>query len=42
VYHALKGDRHWDLDELHQKYDPIVRFGPNHISINDAQALEPI
>ncbi|KAI9041924.1 cytochrome P450 [Aspergillus affinis] len=42
VYHALRSDRHADLYRLHQQYGPIVRFGPNHISIKDVRALEPI
>ncbi|KAI9040037.1 cytochrome P450 [Aspergillus affinis] len=27
---------------LHQQYGPIVRFGPNHISIKHVKALKPI
>jgi cytochrome P450 len=42
VYYAHKGTQHQKLYQLHQQYGTIVRFGPNHISINDASALEPI
>ncbi|MCJ1311263.1 hypothetical protein MMC25_004934 [Agyrium rufum] len=42
VYHAFKGDRHTDFLTLHKKYGSIVRFGPNHISINKAGVLEQI
>ena len=42
MYHAFKADRHADLYALHQRHGPVVRFGPNHISINSASALEDI
>ena len=42
LYHALKCDRHSDFLALHRKHGHIVRFGPNHISINKASVLEQI
>ncbi|KAB8270076.1 cytochrome P450 [Aspergillus minisclerotigenes] len=42
VYQAFRSNRHADLYNLHKRYGKIVRYGPNHISINDPQALEPI
>ncbi|KAJ5797590.1 benzoate 4-monooxygenase cytochrome P450 [Penicillium pulvis] len=42
VVHALRGDRHEDLYQLHQRYGRIVRIGPNRVTILDAEALEPI
>ncbi|OJZ84538.1 hypothetical protein ASPFODRAFT_48592 [Aspergillus luchuensis CBS 106.47] len=42
VVHAIRGDRHEDLYRLHQRYGPVVRIGPQRVSILDARALEPI
>ena len=42
VWHAIRGTRHSDLYRLHQKYGDFVRWGPNSISINNVDALEPI
>ncbi|KAE8396217.1 cytochrome P450 [Aspergillus alliaceus] len=42
IYQAFKSNRHADLYRLHKRHGRIVRYGPNHISINDAQALEAI
>lgn len=42
VVHALRGDRHEDLYQLHQRHGRIVRIGPNRLTILDAEALEPI
>ncbi|KAL8788329.1 MAG: hypothetical protein Q9213_001726 [Squamulea squamosa] len=42
VYHLFIGDRHIDFYNLHRKYGPIVRFGPNRISINTSTALHSI
>lgn len=39
---AAGGKRHEYLKELHDTYGPFVRFGPNHISILDAEAIRPI
>lgn len=42
LYHAYKGDRHLEFWRLHQKYGPIVRFGPNAVSFNSNTALKDI
>ncbi|KAL8909086.1 MAG: hypothetical protein Q9207_000420 [Kuettlingeria erythrocarpa] len=42
IYHQFIGDRHIDFYNLHKRYGPIVRFGPNRISINSATALRDI
>lgn len=41
-WHAYKGDRHLVLYRMHQKYGPIVRWGPNSISINSVAGLKEI
>jgi cytochrome P450 len=42
VYHSFKGDRYLLLADLHKRYGPIVRFGPNRISFCSASALQSI
>lgn len=42
VYHAYQEDKHLDLYELHEKYGPVVRYGPNTLSFNDPTALKAI
>ncbi|PQE13704.1 Isotrichodermin C-15 hydroxylase protein [Rutstroemia sp. NJR-2017a BVV2] len=42
AYHAVKGTGHYNLYDLHQKYGPFIRYGPDHMSINSATALEQI
>ncbi|KAH7057285.1 cytochrome P450 [Macrophomina phaseolina] len=42
VYHAWLGDKHLDFYALHQRYGPIVRYGPNTLSLNDPAALKAI
>lgn len=42
TYHALKGDRHLEFCRIHEKYGPIVRFGPNSLSFNSNTALKEI
>ncbi|CAK7563498.1 MAG: hypothetical protein SEPTF4163_001367 [Sporothrix epigloea] len=42
LYHAWKGDRHLELWRLHERYGPIVRFGPNSVSFNSNTALKEI
>ncbi|KAI9651317.1 hypothetical protein NHQ30_001356 [Ciborinia camelliae] len=42
VYHAIHGTMHTNLYDLHQKHGEFVRFGPSHISINSASALDQI
>jgi cytochrome P450 len=38
----VRGSNHTLLYELHRKHGAFVRYGPNHISINSATALEQI
>ena len=38
----LKGDRTQTIHELHSQYGPIVRIGPNEVSISDASAIKEI
>lgn len=42
VYHCLAGDRHLDFLRLHEKYGPVVRFGPNRLSFCSDQAVSDI
>ncbi|KAL2067540.1 hypothetical protein VTL71DRAFT_1965 [Oculimacula yallundae] len=42
VYHAWKGDRHLEFWRCHETYGPVVRFGPNSLSINTNSALKAI
>ncbi|PPJ52050.1 hypothetical protein CBER1_09819 [Cercospora berteroae] len=42
TYHALRGDRHLEFYRIHEKYGPIVRFGPNSLSFNSNTALKDI
>lgn len=42
VWHAAKGTQHWNLYELHRKYGDFIRWGPDSISVNNVEALEPI
>lgn len=42
TWHAYRGDRHLHLYNLHKKYGPIVRFGPNSLSFNSKEALQEI
>ncbi|KAF2017338.1 benzoate 4-monooxygenase cytochrome-like protein P450, partial [Aaosphaeria arxii CBS 175.79] len=42
VYHCALGDRHIDFYRLHQRYGPIVRYGPHRISINTNTALRDV
>ncbi|PWN40216.1 cytochrome P450 [Ceraceosorus guamensis] len=39
---AMRGDRWRVVDDLHRRYGKVVRLAPNHISIADADALNPI
>ncbi|KAK2595801.1 hypothetical protein QQS21_006564 [Conoideocrella luteorostrata] len=41
-YHAAKGDRHEWLHELHDRYGSAVRFAPNSVSFDTAEAVESI
>ncbi|VUC35513.1 unnamed protein product [Clonostachys rosea] len=42
LYHAYRGDRHLEFWRLHEKYGPIVRFGPNSITFKSNTALKDI
>ncbi|KAL2048040.1 hypothetical protein ABVK25_011077 [Lepraria finkii] len=42
VYQAASGDRHLNFLRLHEKYGPLVRFGPNRLSSNTADGLKQI
>ncbi|RSM20901.1 hypothetical protein CDV31_000272 [Fusarium ambrosium] len=42
LYHAWKGDRHLEFWRMHQKYGPVVRFGPNSLCFNSNKALKEI
>ena len=39
---ARLGKRYLLVDEVHKKYGPIVRIQPNHISVNDDEAIQLI
>ena len=41
-YHSYIGDECTRINELHQKYGPVVRIAPNEVSIADGAALAPI
>jgi benzoate 4-monooxygenase len=42
TFHEFRGDRYLFIDRLHREYGPIVRIGPNHVSISDPAALKEI
>nr|BAL05148.1 cytochrome P450 [Phanerodontia chrysosporium] len=45
IYHIAKvssGKQHLYLQELHNQYGDIVRFGPNEVSIRDASCIMPV
>ncbi|QRV78959.1 cytochrome P450 family protein [Ceratobasidium sp. AG-Ba] len=42
AYVAARGDRSESVHRLHQEYGKIIRIAPNHISIADPKAIEPI
>jgi len=39
---ARRGDRYATVHELHQKLGPVVRIQPNHVSVNDDEAIQQI
>lgn len=41
-YHAWTGRHHYHLYELHKKYGPVIRYGPNRVSFNSAVAIKDI
>ncbi|KKA30861.1 hypothetical protein TD95_000748, partial [Thielaviopsis punctulata] len=42
LWFAYTGDRHLWFAQLHEKYGPIVRYGPNELSFNSPSALRTI
>ena len=42
LWQARKGERYLAVNEAHEKLGPIVRIQPNHISVNDADAINII
>lgn len=42
LWHSYRGDRHLEFWRLHQRYGPVVRFGPNSLSFNSASSLKEI
>jgi hypothetical protein len=42
TYQVARGDYEGVLLRLHQKHGKIVRIGPNHLDISDAQAVKAI
>lgn len=39
---VLNQDMPWRNIEVHEKYGPLVRIGPNHVSTSDPEALKVI
>lgn len=39
---ARRGRRYEIVDEVHKKLGPVVRIAPNHISVNDDEAIQVI
>lgn len=39
---ARRGKRYLIVHETHQKYGPVVRIQPNHVSINDDSVIQTI
>ncbi|KAI7543290.1 cytochrome P450 oxidoreductase [Hortaea werneckii] len=42
LYHSYIGDECTRITELHDRYGPVVRIGPNEVSISDGAALAPV
>ncbi|PHH50395.1 Cytochrome P450 monooxygenase apf7 [Ceratocystis fimbriata CBS 114723] len=42
LWHGWIGDRHLLFLQMHEKYGPVVRYGPNHLSFNTVTALKKI
>ncbi|KAH7077544.1 cytochrome P450 [Paraphoma chrysanthemicola] len=42
AYHTYRGDFEHVLLDCHRKYGKVVRVGPNHLNISDAQAVKVI
>ncbi|KAL0262176.1 hypothetical protein SLS55_003615 [Diplodia seriata] len=39
---VAKGQAHWTHINLHKKYGPLVRIGPNHVSVGDPKEIANI
>jgi hypothetical protein len=37
-----KGQAHWTSINLHRKHGPLVRIGPNHVSVSDPREIKNI
>ena len=42
AYHGWQGDFHDVLSELHEKYGPVVRTGPNEVLTTSPEAVKKI
>ncbi len=42
TYHIIKRDEARNLHNLHECYGPVVRYGPNHISIRSPEAVRAL
>ncbi|KAF9255163.1 cytochrome P450 [Marasmius fiardii PR-910] len=42
AYITWRGDQHLVLKELHDRYGPIVRKGPNEVSVIDADSVQAV
>ncbi|KAJ8087736.1 hypothetical protein PM082_006573 [Marasmius tenuissimus] len=42
LYLAWKGQQHVAFKELHDRYGPIVRTGPNDISVSDSESVKSV
>ncbi|KAF2970089.1 hypothetical protein GQX73_g3438 [Xylaria multiplex] len=42
AYGMYKGTWHRDIVDLHRKYGPVVRIGPNELSVGDPEAFRQI
>ncbi|KAF9631373.1 Cytochrome P450 [Lasiodiplodia theobromae] len=41
-FDVAKGQAHWTHIRLHRKYGPLVRIGPNHVSVGDPSEIANI
>jgi len=42
VHNVWKGDHQTTAIDLHRKHGKLVRIGPNHVSVNDPDAIQVI